>query len=84
MLAAADELAQTGECDATEIYSEAHELEQRMHGFLTALQRRRAVLDLTVIFYSHVHEVCKSFRIYVSVDVAMRNLNVYSCIFILK
>ncbi|BFZ15658.1 hypothetical protein BsWGS_18696 [Bradybaena similaris] len=57
LLAAADELAQTGECDATEIYSEAHELEQRMHGFLTALQRRRAVLDLTVIFYSHVHEL---------------------------
>ncbi|KAI8761241.1 triple functional domain protein, partial [Biomphalaria glabrata] len=57
LLAAADELAQTGECDATEIYSEAHELEQRMHSFLTALQRRRAVLDNTVIFYSHVHEL---------------------------
>lgn len=57
LLAAADELAQTGECDATEIYSEAHELEQRMHGFLTSLERRRAVLDLTVVFYSHVHEV---------------------------
>ncbi|CAG5121035.1 unnamed protein product, partial [Candidula unifasciata] len=57
LLAAADELAQTGECDATEIYSEAHELEQRMHGFLTSLERRRAVLDMTVVFYSHVHEL---------------------------
>ncbi|XP_012941789.1 triple functional domain protein isoform X2 [Aplysia californica] len=57
LLAAADELAQTGECDATEIYSEAHELEQRMHAFLSGLQRRRAVLDMTVIFYSHVHEL---------------------------
>ncbi|GFR65324.1 kalirin [Elysia marginata] len=57
LLAAADELAQTGECDATEIYSEARELEQRMHQFLSSLQRRRNVLDMTVIFYSHVHEL---------------------------
>ena len=61
LLAAADELAQTGECDATEIYSEARELEQRMHQFLSSLQRRRNVLDMTVIFYSHVHEVRRFF-----------------------
>ena len=63
LLAAADELAQTGECDATEIYSEAHELEQRMHAFLSGLQRRRGVLDMTVIFYSHVHEVRSYWKI---------------------
>lgn len=57
LLAAADELAQTGECDPKEIYGEAHELEQRMHNFLSALERRRAILDMTVAFYTHVHEV---------------------------
>ncbi|XP_025096323.1 triple functional domain protein-like isoform X1 [Pomacea canaliculata] len=57
LLAAADELAQTGECDPKEIYGEAHELEQRMHNFLSALERRRAILDMTVAFYTHVHEL---------------------------
>ena len=60
LLAAADELAQTGECDPKEIYGEAHELEQRMHNFLSALERRRDVLDMTVAFYTHVHEVSGS------------------------
>ncbi|KAL8612455.1 hypothetical protein ACOMHN_058583 [Nucella lapillus] len=57
LLAAADELAQTGECDPKEIYGEAHELEQRMHNFLSALERRRGILDMTVAFYTHVHEL---------------------------
>ncbi|XP_070187687.1 triple functional domain protein-like isoform X2 [Littorina saxatilis] len=57
LLAAADELAQTGECDPKEIYGEAHELEQRMHNFLSALERRRAILNMTVAFYTHVHEL---------------------------
>ncbi|CAE1271123.1 Kalirin,Triple functional domain protein [Acanthosepion pharaonis] len=57
LLAAADELAQTGECDPKEIYSEAQELEERMHDFITALERRRAILDMTVSFYTHVHEL---------------------------
>ncbi|XP_076464394.1 triple functional domain protein-like [Babylonia areolata] len=57
LLAAADELAQTGECDPKEIYREAHELEQRMHNFLSALERRRSILGMTVSFYTHVHEL---------------------------
>lgn len=57
LLAAADELAQTGECNPEEIYREAQELEERMHNFLTSLECRRGVLDMTVSFYSHVHEV---------------------------
>ncbi|ESO86296.1 hypothetical protein LOTGIDRAFT_220800 [Lottia gigantea] len=57
LLAAADELAQTGECDPKEIYGEAHELEERMHNFLTQLERRRAIIDMTVAFYTHVHEL---------------------------
>ena len=57
LLSAADVLSQTGECDPKEIYREAHELEERMHSFLAALTRRRCALDMTVSFYSHVHEV---------------------------
>lgn len=56
-MAAADELAQTGECDPKEIYNEAQELEERMSSFLAALARRRSSLDMTVSFYSHVHAV---------------------------
>lgn len=57
LLAAADELAQTGECNPKEIYNEAQELEERMSSFLAALARRRSALDMTVSFYSHVHAV---------------------------
>lgn len=61
LLAAADELAQTGECDPKEIYNEAQELEERMSSFLAALARRRSSLDMTVSFYSHVHAVSRLF-----------------------
>lgn len=57
LLAAADELAQTGECDPKEIYREAQELEERMGRFMTDLDRRRVTLDMAVSFYLHVHEV---------------------------
>ncbi|KAL5006006.1 hypothetical protein ScPMuIL_017164 [Solemya velum] len=57
LLAAADELAQTGECDPKEIYNEAQELEERMGNFLTALEGRRVTLDMAVSFYTHVHEL---------------------------
>ncbi|XP_021366305.1 triple functional domain protein-like isoform X1 [Mizuhopecten yessoensis] len=57
LLAAADELAQTGECDPKEIYREAQELEERMGNFLTALERRRGTLEMAVFFYTHVHEL---------------------------
>jgi hypothetical protein len=36
LLAAADELAQTGECHPKEIYREAQELQERMESFLSA------------------------------------------------
>ncbi len=57
LLAAADELAQTGECDPAEIYSEARQLEERMHSFLTRVERRRNLLDMSVNFYTHTKEV---------------------------
>ena len=61
LLAAADELAQTGECDANEIYGEARLLEERMHAFLSRVERRRNLLDMSVAFYTHVKEVSEVF-----------------------
>ena len=57
LLAAAEELAQTGECDPEEIYSEARRLEECMHAFLARVQHRRTLLDMAVAFYTHVKEV---------------------------
>lgn len=56
-MASADELAQTGECDPEEIYSEASQLEERMSGFLIRVEKQRHLLDLSVEFYSHTKEV---------------------------
>lgn len=57
LLGAAEELAQTGECDPQEIYSEARQLEDRMNEFLIRVERQRHLLELTVAFYSHIKEV---------------------------
>ena len=56
-MVAADELAQTGECDPQEIFSEARQLEERMNGFLLRVERQRHVLDLSVAFFTHIKEV---------------------------
>lgn len=37
--------------------SEARQLEERMHGFLSRVERRRGLLDMSVAFYSHSKEV---------------------------
>lgn len=63
LLSAADELAHTGECDPKEIYQEAQDLQQRMGNFLTALERRKATIQMAVDFYTHVHEVGRMFGI---------------------
>lgn len=57
LLGAAEELAQTGECDPQEIYSEAKQLEDRINEFLVRVERQRHLLDLTVAFYSHTKEL---------------------------
>lgn len=57
LLGAAEELAHTGECDASEIYSVAHELEQHVAEFAARVQQRRRRLDLAVLFYTHEKEV---------------------------
>ena len=57
LLQAAEELAESGECDPQEIYNEARSLEQRMHVFLSRVERRRNLLELVIAFYTHVNEV---------------------------
>ncbi|GAB6019934.1 hypothetical protein CHUAL_001465 [Chamberlinius hualienensis] len=57
LLAAAEELARTGECNADEIYSVAHSLESRVANFASRVERRRHLLDLAVLFYTHDKEL---------------------------
>merc|ERR1719357_2520101 len=57
LLAAAEELAQTGECNADDIYSVARELESHISSFARRVEQRRHVLELAVLFYSHVEEL---------------------------
>lgn len=53
LLAAAEEFAQTGECNAQEIYLVAKGLEQHINKFSKKVERRRYVLQLGVLFYTH-------------------------------
>uniref|UniRef100_A0A1Y1LT27 Uncharacterized protein n=2 Tax=Photinus pyralis TaxID=7054 RepID=A0A1Y1LT27_PHOPY len=57
LLAAAEELAHTGECDADEIYTVAHELEAHVTSFAARVEQRRRRLDLAVLFYTHEKEL---------------------------
>ncbi|XP_049818825.1 kalirin isoform X2 [Aethina tumida] len=57
LLAAAEELAHTGECDPDEIYSVAHELEAHVTSFAARVEQRRRRLDLAVLFYTHEKEL---------------------------
>ena len=57
LLAAAAELAQTGECNADDIYSVAHELESHISSFAARVEQRRRLLELSVLFYSHTEEL---------------------------
>ncbi|XP_046401247.1 triple functional domain protein [Ischnura elegans] len=57
LLAAAEELAQTGECNASEVFSVASQLEARVSGFAARVQARRRRLDLAVVFYTHDKEL---------------------------
>lgn len=57
LLTAAEELAQTGECNADEIYSVAHELESHVTSFAARVEQRRRRLDLAVHFYTQEKEV---------------------------
>lgn len=61
LLAAAEELAHTGECDAEGVYSVARELEAHVAAFATRVDQRRRRLDLAVLFYTHEKEVSSTY-----------------------
>lgn len=71
LLTAAEELAQTGECNADEIYSVAHELESHVTSFAARVEQRRRRLDLAVLFYTHEKEV----RVSLKYNVKVYNIN---------
>lgn len=57
LLEAAEQLAQTGECDPEEIYQAAHQLEDRIQDFVRRVEQRKVLLDMSVAFHTHVKEV---------------------------
>lgn len=57
LLEAAEQLAQTGECDPEEIYQAAHQLEDRIQDFVRRVEQRKILLDMSVSFHTHVKEV---------------------------
>ncbi|XP_030886805.1 triple functional domain protein-like [Leptonychotes weddellii] len=57
LLEAAEQLAQTGECDPEEIYQAAHQLEDRIQDFVRRVEQRKILLDMSVSFHSHVKEI---------------------------
>ena len=57
LLIAAEEFAQTGECNADEIYAVAQRLEQNISKFAKRVERRRYTLQLAVLFYKHAADL---------------------------
>lgn len=56
LLAAAEELARSGECDPEEVLGVARELEAHVAAFAARVDRRRRRLDLAVLLYTHEKE----------------------------
>ncbi|XP_072305966.1 kalirin-like [Eucyclogobius newberryi] len=57
LLEAADQLAQSGECEEEEIYQASRDLELRMQAFIQKVEQRKLLLDLAVSFYTHTKEL---------------------------
>lgn len=57
LLAAADEFARMAECNPDEIYRVAKRLEAHVRKFAERVERRRQVLHLAVMFYTHDKEI---------------------------
>ncbi|OCT60920.1 hypothetical protein XELAEV_18046943mg [Xenopus laevis] len=57
LLEAAEQLAQTGECDPEEIYKAARHLEVRIQDFVHRVEQRKLLLDMSVSFHSHTKEL---------------------------
>ena len=60
LLEAAEQLAQTGECDPEEIYKAARHLEVRIQDFVRRVEHRKLLLDMSVSFHTHTKEVGQS------------------------
>ncbi len=57
LLASADELVMTGEFEPKDIYAMTKDLEEKMTVFLKRVEKRKNMLDLSVLFHTHVIEV---------------------------
>ncbi|XP_051564019.1 kalirin-like isoform X2 [Myxocyprinus asiaticus] len=57
LLEAAEQLAQTGECDPEEIYKAARQLEVRIQDFVRRVEQRKLLLDMSVSFHTHTKEL---------------------------
>ncbi len=57
LLAAAEELARTGECNAKEIIVVAKQLQSHISDFATRVERRRNLLNISVLFFTHEKEL---------------------------
>ena len=62
LLAAAEELARTGECNADEICGVAHQLESHISNFAARVERRRSLLNVSVMFFTHEKELFSWFN----------------------
>lgn len=62
LLEAAEQLAQTGECDPEEIYKAARHLEVRIQDFVRRVEQRKLLLDMSVSFHTHTKEVRARWR----------------------
>jgi hypothetical protein len=57
LLAAAEEFANTGECNPEDIYRIARQLESRVRSFAEKVERRRQILNLAVMFFTHERDI---------------------------
>lgn len=57
LLASADDLVLNGKFEPQQVYSMTKELEQRMTVFLQRVEKRKSILDLSVLFHTHVIEI---------------------------
>ncbi|RMZ94451.1 Triple functional domain [Brachionus plicatilis] len=57
LLASADDLVLNGEFEPQDVYTMTKELEQRMTQFLQRVEKRKNILDLSVLFHTHVVEL---------------------------
>uniref|UniRef100_UPI00358F831F kalirin-like isoform X2 n=1 Tax=Myxine glutinosa TaxID=7769 RepID=UPI00358F831F len=57
LLEAAEQLAQSGECEPEEVYQAAHQLEERVQDFVQRVGQRKRLLDLSVSFHMRIVEV---------------------------